>query len=92
MRPQKSRHTDAGMLVTPAQMRAARALIGWSREELARRAELSPMTVKAFEAQGVDAKTSTVLKMVKALSSAGVEFTSSGDAYGSGVRFRRPEK
>jgi transcriptional regulator with XRE-family HTH domain len=76
-------------MFTPAQLRAARALAGWSREELAEKSETSAETVKRFELQGSDPKRSTLIKWRAALSQAGVEFTDpSEDGKGEGVRFR----
>jgi DNA-binding XRE family transcriptional regulator len=34
--------------MTPAQLRAARALLGWSREDLAKKAGVSDETIKGF--------------------------------------------
>jgi transcriptional regulator with XRE-family HTH domain len=76
-------------MFTPAQLRAARALAGWSREELAEQSETSAETVKRFELQGSDPKRSTMIKWRAALSQAGIEFIDpTHDGQGEGVRFR----
>ena len=41
-------------MLTPAQLRAARALVGWSRETLAEKAGVSAQTVTGFELLGAD--------------------------------------
>jgi transcriptional regulator with XRE-family HTH domain len=81
---------QAGML-TPEQLRAARALVGWSREKLAEEADVSAETVKRFEFRGSDPKLSTLNKWRRALEQAGVEFIDDGaHSYdgGPGVRLR----
>ena len=66
-----------------AQIRAARALLRWSAEELARKTSLGHNTIKRAEAN--DGKTSLTtaneLAIRRALESAGVEFTN-GDRPG----------
>jgi len=57
---------QAGML-TPAQLRAARALVGWSREKLAEKAGVAAETVKRFEFRGSNPKLGTVNKWRRAL-------------------------
>jgi transcriptional regulator with XRE-family HTH domain len=61
-------------MLTPAQLRAARALLGWSQEDLAEKcggvSHLS--TIKRFESGKSDRKQSTLLAWRKALSKAGV--------------------
>jgi transcriptional regulator with XRE-family HTH domain len=81
---------ETGMFM-PAQLRAARALAGWSREELAEMSGTSAETVKRFELQGSDPKRSTMMKWRSALAQVGVEFTDPTDeGKGEGVRFRTP--
>jgi len=75
-------------MFTPAQLRAARALADWSREELAEQSGTSAETIKRFEIQGSDPKRSTLIKWRSALGQAGVEFTDPEDGRGEGVRFR----
>jgi transcriptional regulator with XRE-family HTH domain len=78
--------TNSGML-TPPQLRAARALAGWSREDLAERSGTAAETVKRFEAKGADPKLSTMNKWRAALARAGVEFLDPENGKGEGVRF-----
>ena len=83
-------HTEAGML-TPAQLRAARSLVGWSRKNLAAKSGVAAVTVKGFELLGADSKISTLNKLRRALETAGVEFIDDGaksDDGGPGVRLR----
>jgi ribosome-binding protein aMBF1 (putative translation factor) len=79
--------TDRHVL-TAAQCRAARALLDWSRKDLAERTGISIGTLFAFESAAADTKTSTVLKLQKAFTQAGIEFIDEGDGKGEGVRFR----
>jgi transcriptional regulator with XRE-family HTH domain len=81
---------EAGML-TPAQLRAARSLLQWSREKLAEKSGVAAETVKRFEFRGSDPKQSTLLKWKRALEQAGVELIDDGAHSfegGPGVRFK----
>ena len=78
-------------MLTPAQLRAARALVGWSRDDLAKKSATSAETVKGFEGRGTDPKMGTVYKWLRALETAGVVFIDDGaksDEAGPGVRLR----
>ena len=70
------------------QLKAARSLAGWSREELAERSGVAAETIKRFELRGSDPKVSTLLKLRRALASVGIEFTDAADGRGEGVRFK----
>ena len=77
------------------QIRAARALLRWSTEELARQASLGLNTVKRAEAK--DGKTSLTaaneLAIRRACEGAGVEFIDeNGGGPGVRMRKRRPRK
>lgn len=77
-------------MVTAAQMRAARALIGLSQAELARRAGVSIPTIKRSESDNERASVvsaETLEKIRAALETEGVEFTNGNHL---GVRLRRP--
>ncbi len=68
--------------------RAARALVGWTADDLAREAKVGIATVKRFELGG-DARQSSVESMQGALERAGVIFIAGGGASldgGPGVR------
>jgi transcriptional regulator with XRE-family HTH domain len=84
---EKSSPSQADVL-TPAQLRAARALLGWSREDLAAKSGVGAETVKNFELRGSDPKLGTVQKWRRALELAGVLFIDPDDENGSGVRLR----
>ncbi len=56
-------------------MRAARGLLGWSREELAERSGLSAPTIKRMETVGPKRSSmENVIAVKKAMESAGVVF------------------
>jgi DNA-binding XRE family transcriptional regulator len=73
-------------MTTPAQIRAARALLDWTQADLAAKAGISPTSINTIEREKGDPKLSTVSAIRRALEEAGVEFTD-GDA--PGVRLRR---
>jgi transcriptional regulator with XRE-family HTH domain len=72
-----------------AQIRAARALLGWSQTQLARRAGLGLATLQRIERdEGIEkGKFSTVIKIQKALEQAGIHFTED-DTGEIGVRLK----
>jgi transcriptional regulator with XRE-family HTH domain len=69
-------------------VRAARALLRWTRAQLATKANVSAETVKNFEIKGTDPLLTTAERMRHALERAGVEFLDPVDGRGEGVRFR----
>jgi transcriptional regulator with XRE-family HTH domain len=71
----------------PIQCRMARAALGWSTQELAKRAGTGVNTVNRFEA-GQDARVSSLEKMRATLEAAGVEFIAENGG-GAGVRLRK---
>jgi transcriptional regulator with XRE-family HTH domain len=73
--------------MTPAQLRAARGLLNWSRRDLAEKSGTSPEAVQWFEARGGDPKLSTTQKWRRALQAGGVEFFDADAQGGAGVRF-----
>ena len=79
-------------LATVGQIRAARALLGWSQTELASRAGLSLPTVKRVEGDfGPHVTEQTRVKLKRALENAGIEFIDENGG-GPGVRLRKPPK
>ena len=77
-------------MITPRQIRAARALLGWSQQQLADEAIVSLNAVTRLEKGKVDSRTSTVSAIEKALTKGGVEFLAA-DVKGEGVRLRSPK-
>jgi predicted transcriptional regulator len=75
-------------MITHAQIRAARALIGWKQTDLAKAAGLSEMSVKNIERGVTDSRMSTVQAIRSALESAGVIFIEE-NGEGAGVRLRK---
>ena len=76
-------------MILPAQLRAARALVGWSREALAKASGVPAPTIRDFELEKTDPKQGTVQKWRRALEQVGVEFIDETDASGFGVRFKK---
>ena len=83
-------------MITSAQIRAARALLGMDQKTLAETAGLSLPTIQRMEASDgqVRGVVDSLVKVVQALETAGVELigdnaTSSGG--GRGVRFAKPK-
>jgi predicted transcriptional regulator len=76
--------------VSIRQIKAARALLAWSQEELATAANVSTPTVKRLEAQDgpIGGRSETGAKIRMALESAGVEFIDENGG-GAGVRLRK---
>jgi DNA-binding XRE family transcriptional regulator len=77
-------------VITNLQIRAARALLGWSQGKLAEEAGVSVITVKRLEAQTEDfhARYDIVMKVKAAVERGGVEFL--GEGFSHGVQLRPP--
>jgi transcriptional regulator with XRE-family HTH domain len=75
-------------LITSAQMRAARALLGIDQRELAERSGLSLPTVQRMEASNgvVRGNVDSLMKLVDALAANGIELIGEGAASGGGGR------
>lgn len=69
---------QAVTMITPAQIRAARALIGWKQTDLATASGISEMSVKNIERGVTDPRASTLQAMQTALEQAGVVFLDAG--------------
>jgi ribosome-binding protein aMBF1 (putative translation factor) len=63
-------------MITGGQMRAARAALRWSVQELAHKAGVSTQTIKRFEVvEGIpQSRTQTLLNIKSALEAGGIEF------------------
>ncbi len=75
--------------MTPAQCRAARALLDWSQQQLADAAGVGVVTVRQLEAGSSQPRRATMDVLRRALEAAGVQFIDAGDVpEGSGVVLR----
>lgn len=83
-------------MITSAQLRAARALLGVGQQELAELSSLSVPTIQRMEASDgvVRCTVDSLMKLVSALDTAGIELIAEGAASargGRGVRLKEPE-
>lgn len=69
-------------MITPPQSRAARALLNWSREELALAAKVSLRTIVDFERGARCPHKATLDALRRAFEAVGIEFTNGGDREG----------
>jgi transcriptional regulator with XRE-family HTH domain len=75
--------------LTPAQVRAARALLRWPQSELANRSGAGLNTIKSLESERSNPMPKTLIALEKALREAGVEFIEAKEGKGPGVRFTK---
>ena len=76
-------------MITAAQVKAARALLGLSQSELAKKTGLGIATIKRLElSTELRGAATTIWKVQITLEEAGVEFLSADDESGPGVRLR----
>lgn len=89
-----SRDDPAAAVVSilPAALRAARAMLGWSAEDLAREAGLSRSTVRRMESDGAtkSAQRSTMQRLMRTLSNARIDLLSENGTI-NGVRWQPSE-
>lgn len=82
-------------MITAAQLRAARALLGIDQRELAQRCGLSLPTIQRMEASDgvIRGNVDSLMKLVDALSASGIELIgeeATSSAGGRGVRLKWP--
>ena len=79
--------------VSIRQIKAARALIGWSQEQLAKMAGISVPTVKRLEAADgpLGGRPDTATKLQVTLETAGIQFIEENGG-GPGVRLRKAQE
>ena len=77
-----------------AQLRAARALLGWRQEDVARAAKISVATIRRIESQeGVPTGyVSTLLKIQASFEQAGIQFIDDNETGGFGVRMAKRKR
>ena len=77
--------------IDPAMIRAARAILKWRRDDLARAAKTTERTIARIEDGDTSPRTSTAQAIRKAFESAGIQFIAE-DGGGPGVRLAKPAK
>jgi transcriptional regulator with XRE-family HTH domain len=77
------------MIFSP-EIRAGRALLGWSQTDLAKAASVGIATVRRLEAMSGEVRGSadTLWRIQKALEDAGVQFIAADEYAGAGVRLK----
>jgi transcriptional regulator with XRE-family HTH domain len=80
---------DIEIAISPGQARAARALIGWSQDQLVAASSVAKRTLARFELDEGAPQRRTLAAIRTALESAGVEFIAENGG-GPGVRLRKP--
>ncbi len=83
--------------IVPETCRAARALIGWSQEDLAREARIAVSTLRNYETKTISPRTGETIRLTRgnllnvqrALEAAGVVFIPENGG-GPGVRLAQP--
>jgi transcriptional regulator with XRE-family HTH domain len=73
--------------MTPAQCRAARALIDWTQKDLGRSASVGEVTIRQFERGATSPRRAILAALRRALEESGVKFII-GKGGGPGVRLR----
>ncbi len=73
-------------MISRAQVRMARAALGWGVRDVAKRAGIAANTVSRYE-NGADAMGETLLKLQRTFEKAGITFIDENDE-GPGVRLR----
>jgi transcriptional regulator with XRE-family HTH domain len=81
-------------MLEPAQIRAARALLGWRQDELSKASGVGTATIRRIENSGglISGNISTVMRIQAAFEKAGVLFINEDESAGFGVRFTRRKK
>jgi transcriptional regulator with XRE-family HTH domain len=77
--------------LTGAQIRAARALLGWSASDLSQRSAVSLRTIQRAELAETSMTTANQLAVRRALEAAGVQFIDENGG-GPGVRLRKRQR
>ena len=81
-------------MIEPAQIRAARALLGWRQEDLSKASGVGAATVRRVESSNSSATSyvSTLSRIQTAFETAGVVFIEDDGSAGFGVRLAKTRK
>jgi transcriptional regulator with XRE-family HTH domain len=81
-------------MLRSAQIRAARALLGWRQEDLSKASGVGTATIYRIEKsdETITGYASTLVRIQAALERAGIEFIENDDIGGYGLRFSKKKK
>jgi transcriptional regulator with XRE-family HTH domain len=81
-------------MIEPAQIRAARALLGWRQEDLSKASGVGTATVRRIESanSGATSYVSTLSRIQAAFETAGVLFIDDDGSAGVGLRLAKTKK
>ena len=77
-----------------AQLRAARALLGWRQDDIAQAAKISVATIRRIESQEgpLTGYVSTLVKIQAAFEQAGIQFIDDDEFGGFGLRMAKKKR
>jgi len=81
-------------MLEPAQIRAARALLGWRQDELSKASGVGTATIRRIENGGspMSGNVSTVMRIEGAFEKAGILFINEDEIGGIGVRLAKRKR
>jgi transcriptional regulator with XRE-family HTH domain len=81
-------------VLDPAQIRAARALLGWTQGDLAKTSGVGIATIQRMEKRNelMTGYVSTLMRLQEALEKAGIQFIDDDEAGGYGLRLTKRKK
>jgi transcriptional regulator with XRE-family HTH domain len=81
-------------MLEPAQIRAARALLGWRQDDLSKASSVGTATIRRIENGGspITGYVSTVMRLEAAFEKAGILFITDDEIAGIGVRLAKKKR
>jgi transcriptional regulator with XRE-family HTH domain len=82
-------------MLSPAQIRAARALLGWRQEDLAKASGVGTATIQRIEKSNeltMSGYVSTLVRIQTAFEAAGIQFIDDDEIGGYGLRLQKFRK
>jgi predicted transcriptional regulator len=76
-------------MLAPAQIRAARALLGWRQEDLSKASGVGTATIQRIEKSNLSGYVSTIVRIQDAFEDAGVVFIEDDETGGIGLRLTK---
>jgi len=79
-------------MITPGQIRAARALLRWTRQDLSDRSGVHPTALGRLEREQVHSRSDTLEALEEAFAKAGVELIADDGQKGEGARISKSRR